>query len=133
MIPRYQLLSPTLGELVWEDPPSDELLGYQLAYLNHIQVNFSDTLVEARQGFTRISLVWKNTKNQQEFLAQLKDLKLTQMELSNAIWQVPVCYDPDYGQDLSSLAEAKNLSLAELIQNRCTEFISLDFCQGSFT
>jgi inhibitor of KinA len=38
------------------------------------------------------------------------------MELSNAIWQVPVCYDPDYGQDLNSLAESKNLSLSELIQ-----------------
>ena len=116
MIPHYQLLSPTLGELVWENQPSDELLGYQLAYLNHIQINFSDTLVEARQGFTRISLVWRNLKNQREFLAQLKNLKLTPMELSNAIWQVPVCYDPDYGQDLNSLAEAKNLPLAKLIQ-----------------
>ena len=116
MIPHYQLLSPTLGELVWENQPSDELLGYQLAYLNHIQFKFSDTLVEARQGFTRISLVWRNPKNQREFLAHLKNLKLTPMELSNAIWQVPVCYDPDYGQDLNSLAEAKNLPLAELIQ-----------------
>jgi len=116
MIPHYQLLSPTLGELVWNQHPTDELLGYQLAYLNYIQLNFADTLEEARQGFTRISLVWKNPKNQQEFLAQLKDLKLPPMELSTTIWQVPVCYGPEYGQDLKSLAESKNLSLTELIQ-----------------
>lgn len=116
MIPHYQILSPTLGELVWENQPSDELLGYQLAYLNHIQINFSNTLVEARQGFTRISMVWRNLKNQREFITHVEHLKLTPMELSNAIWQVPVCYDPDLGQDLYSLAEAKNLALAELIQ-----------------
>lgn len=116
MIPHYQLLSPTLGELVWDQQPTDELLGFQLAYLTYIQSNFSDTLAEARQGFTRISLVWKNTKNQQEFLAQLKNLKLPPMELSTTIWQVPVCYEPEYGQDLNSLAETKNLSLTELIQ-----------------
>lgn len=116
MIPDYQLLSPTLGEMVWDQHPTDELLGFQLAYLTYIQSNFSDTLEEARQGFTRISLVWKNPKNQQEFLAQLKDLKLPTMELSTTIWQVPVCYEPEYGQDLNSLAESKNLSLTELIQ-----------------
>jgi KipI family sensor histidine kinase inhibitor len=116
MIPHYQLLSPTFGELVWDHHPTDELLGFQLAYLTYIQSNFSDTLAEARQGFTRISLVWKNPKNQQDFLAQLKDLKLPPMELYNAIWQVPVCYEPEYGQDLNSLAESKNLSLTELIQ-----------------
>jgi hypothetical protein len=49
MIPHYQLLSPTFGELVWDQQPSDELLGFQLAYLTYIQSNFSDTLAEVRQ------------------------------------------------------------------------------------
>jgi len=116
MIPLYQILSPTFGELVWDQYPTDELLGFQLAYLTYIKSNFSDTLEEARQGFTRISLVWKNPKSQQEFLSQLTGLKLTPIELSHAIWQVPVCYDSKYGQDLNSLVKSKNLSLTELIQ-----------------
>lgn len=116
MIPHYQVISPYFGELVWDQHPTDELLGFQLAYLTYIQINFSDTLKEARQGFTRITLVWKNLKTQQEFLAQLKNIKLQPMELSPIIWQVPVCYDPEYGQDLNALSESKNLSPTELIQ-----------------
>lgn len=115
MIPHYQLLSSTFGELVWDQHPSDELLGFQLAYLKYIQINFADSLAEARQGFTRISLVWKNPKNQQEFLIKFKDLNLAPRELSNTIWQIPVCYDFEYGLDLNFLAESKNLSLEELI------------------
>ena len=58
MKPTYQIISPTLGELVWNAEPTDELLGYQLAYLTHIQNQYSSDLVEVRQGFTRLSLVW---------------------------------------------------------------------------
>jgi inhibitor of KinA len=60
MKPSYQLISPTLGELVWNVEPTDELLSIQFAYLNYVQTNFSTTILEVRQGFTRLSLLWKN-------------------------------------------------------------------------
>jgi inhibitor of KinA len=116
MKPRYQILSPTLGELIWDQQPTDELLGFQLAYLNHIHNHFSSFILEARQGFTRISLIWKNGTSQQDFLGYLNSLLLPPLDLPNTLWQVPVCYEPEYGQDLISLVESKNLSLAELIQ-----------------
>jgi hypothetical protein len=33
MMPTYQIISPTLGELVWNAEPTDELLSIQFAYL----------------------------------------------------------------------------------------------------
>ena len=116
MKPNYQILSPCLGELVWPASPSDELLSYQLAYLNHVQINFKDSLVEVRQGFTRVSLVWKNLNSQQNFIRLLEDILLAPVVLPTKIWLVPVCYDPKYGQDLIQLAEVKNRNPMELIR-----------------
>lgn len=116
MKPSYQALSPILGELVWNQIPSDELLGYQLAYLTHIQNHYSSDLVEVRQGFTRLSLVWKNHLKQLEFARNLEDIQLDPINLSDTVWEVPVCYDPIFGHDLAPLAESKNLSLSEVIQ-----------------
>ena len=115
MKPSYQALSPILGELVWNESPSDLLLGYQLAYLTHIQNQYSSNLVEVRQGFTRLSLVWKNLLDQQEFARILKDIQLEPIKLPDTVWEVPVCYDPVFGHDLAPLAESKNLSLAEVV------------------
>ena len=116
MKPTYQIISPTLGELVWNTEPTDELLGCQLAYLTHIQNQYSSDLVEVRQGFTRLSLVWKNLLDQQEFTRILKDIQLAPIKLPDTVWEVPVCYDPIFGHDLAPLAESKNLSLAEVVQ-----------------
>ncbi len=116
MKPTYQALSPILGELVWNQSPSDELLGYQLAYLTHIQNHYSTDLVEVRQGFTRLSLLWKNLLKQQEFALILKDIQLDPLQLPDTVWEVPVCYDPIFGLDLAPLAESKNLSLPEVIE-----------------
>jgi inhibitor of KinA len=116
MKPSYQLISPTLGELVWNTDPTDELLSIQFAYLTYIQTNFSTTLLEVRQGFTRLSLVWKNSTSQQEFIQLSGTLNLIPESLPKKIWQVPVCYSPEFGQDLEDFAKSKNLSLEEVIQ-----------------
>jgi inhibitor of KinA len=116
MKPSYQILSPVIGELVWHQSPSDELLRFQIAYLAQIKLQYSSGLVEVRQGFTRLSLVWKNYLIQQKFAQSFTKIQLNPMDLPTIIWQVPVCYDLEFGQDLSSFAESKNLSLDEVIQ-----------------
>jgi inhibitor of KinA len=116
MKPTYQVISPSLGELVWNVKPTDELLSIQLAYLNYVQTNFSETIFEVRQGFTRLSLVWKNLASQQEFLKQVDALQLSPEPLPDKVWQVPVCYQPEYGQDLENFAKSKVLSVEEVIQ-----------------
>ena len=116
MKPSYQILSPHLGELVWNQHPSDELLGFQMAYLTHIQKHFSVDLKEARQGFTRLSLVWANSSSQTEFIRALQQLHLSPVPLPKKTWHIPVCYDSEFGQDLISLAAEKNLSPNEFIQ-----------------
>lgn len=116
MKPTYQLISPTLGELVWNANPTDELLSFQFAYLTYLKTNFSPTLLEVRQGFTRLSLMWKNPSSQQEFVQLSGALNLVPEHLPEKLWQVPVCYSSEFGQDLESFARSKNLSPEQVIQ-----------------
>lgn len=116
MKPSYQHISPTLGELVWNAEPTDELLSIQFAYLNYVQTNFSTSILEVRQGFTRLSLLWKNLASQQEFVKLVDTIHLNPEPLPEKVWQVPVCYHPEYGQDLEDFVKSKNLSVAEAIQ-----------------
>ena len=116
MKPSYLSFSPTFGELAWDASPSDALLSVQLAYLNHIQQVWEDDLLDCRQGFTRISLYWKSTAAQSQFSESILSIELPPIPLSNRVWEIPVCYAPEFGTDLSSLAFQKNIKPEELIQ-----------------
>lgn len=88
----------------------------QLAYLAHMQYAWGDELLDCRQGFTRISLLWKSAAVQHRFSEGMAGLELPPLPLSQRIWEIPVCYSPEFGTDLFSLAQQKNTTEAELIQ-----------------
>lgn len=116
MKPNYLSYSPTFGELVWTAPPSDALLSEQLAYIAYVKQAWADELRDCRQGFTRISLIWKSAAAQYQFSKSLHSLELASLPLSEKVWEIPVCYAPDFGTDLSSLAEEKKMTEAALIE-----------------
>lgn len=116
MKPSYLSFSPTYGELVWTTSPSDALLSVQLAYLTHIQQVWGDELLDCRQGFTRISVRWKSQAAQQRFSEDMSSLELVPLPLSQRTWEIPVCYAPTFGPDLTDLAQQKNTTEGELIQ-----------------
>ena len=116
MRPQYVEITPVLGELVWEESPSDELLSWQLGYLAQLESEFADQLLEIRQGFTRISLHWKQQEFQKEFKISLPELSIAPHSLPEKIWEVPVCYEGPFTPDLLKIAELKNLTPSQIIQ-----------------
>ncbi len=127
MRPNYLSFSPTFGELAWDASPSDALLSVQLAYLNHIQQAWVDDLLDCRQGFTRISLYWKSPAAQSRFSEAISSINVPPIPLSDRIWEIPVCYDPKFETDLTSLALQKNLRPVELIQLHCKPLYRIHF------
>jgi len=114
--PSYIAITHFLGELVWNEPISDGLLSRQLGYKKHLEQHWADRIQEIRMGFTRISLVWKKASDQKEFHHSLRNLYLPPDSLSGKLWEIPVCYEPEFGTDLNSLAEEKKLSQSQFIQ-----------------
>ena len=65
------------------------------------------------------SLHYKHRKDFEKTVKKLKELyAMERSEESHRqrIWQVPVCYDQEYGLDLKEIAEQKNLSVDEMVQ-----------------
>lgn len=116
MKPSYTLISPYLGELQWDEVPTDALLAEQLAWMDLLNVEFADKFLEIRQGFTALSIYWKSTENQKQFQNNIHQLKVKKHELSSSVWMLPVCYDPAFGRDLGSLALLHRMTANQLIE-----------------
>lgn len=72
--------------------------------------------MDIRQGFTAVSVLWKNKQAQQTFKNQFLKFKVKPLKLTSRIWEIPVCYDLEYGKDLGSLAIEHRLRVNEVIQ-----------------
>jgi KipI family sensor histidine kinase inhibitor len=127
MKPRYIALTPLYGELQWSDPPSDSLLSVQLSWVDFLKKAFHDQVVEVRQGFTALSICWKNPENQNIFRNSVNKISIPKLELSARIWELPVCYDASFGRDLGSLAITHRMTINELIELHSTVTYRLHF------
>ena len=115
LIARYTVISPILGELRWKSKPDDFLLSKQLGWLAFLEKEWKPQLLEVRQGFTALALLWKNPESQQSFQKLISKIKITSKPLSSQVWEVPVCYDSEYGPDLGAIALAHRLTVNQLI------------------
>lgn len=116
MKPHYIALSPVLGELQWEAPPSDSLLSMQLAWAELLNTSFKNQVLEVRQGFTALSVRWQKPGYQTDFQNRFRKISVPKHELSSRIWELPVCYDPGFGRDLASLAAAHRMTVSKLVE-----------------
>lgn len=117
MIPAYRFITPTLGEFLWNDRISDELLQFQLALKSQLLEDFGAQILETRLGFLTLSVVWKTPIPAFELNFWL-DSVLSELHLKplpSVCWSVPVCYSSDTGRDLVSLSERKNIPTSDLI------------------
>lgn len=111
----YRVISPLLGELYWQQVPDDFLLAAQLGWMDFLEKEWKSHFIEARQGFTALSILWKNPESQQTFQLKFQKFKIKSKDLSSQIWEIPVCYSYEYGYDLGSLALAHRITVNELI------------------
>ena len=113
--PIYIVVSPLLGELRWGELPSDELLISQLAWLDFLREEWQEQWIELRQGFTALSIRWKNSDYQTIFKNNVDRFHVKKSQLSSVTWKLPVCYDPEYGTDLHSLAHILRMTTHQII------------------
>lgn len=127
MKPHYQQISPTFGEWTWSQHPSDQLLSFQLSYLHYLTSTWNSDILEFRQGFTRISIIWKSPSKHEQFIQTISSLEVIPLPLTDRVWQVPICYDHEFGTDLQQLALEKNISQEQLIALHTTPLYRIHF------
>ena len=114
--PKYTSITPLIGELHWDLKPSDSLLELQLGWMDWLQKELGNEIQEVRQGFTAIGIRWKNEAAQKKFAGNYMSMHVKPSTLSERIWEVPVCYESNYGTDLGNLALEKHMRVNDLIE-----------------
>lgn len=123
----YTAISPVLGELRWNEAPSDSLLARQLGWEEFLKREWPEQIVETRQGFTALSVKWKNPENQIHFRENFEKFHVIKHELSDVIWELPVCYEPEFGKDLHSLALEHQMTSQQVINLHSSATYRLHF------
>lgn len=112
---RYTLITPQLGELRWDLIPDDFLLATQMGWMDFLEKEWQAQILEIRQGFTAVSILWQSAAAQASFQKQFQRFKVKPSTLSSQVWEIPVCYASEYGHDLGALAVGHRLTVNDLI------------------
>ena len=115
LVPRYIQITSTLGELSWDLKPSDELLAVQLGWMEWLRKETAGEILDLRQGFTALGIQWKTAQSQERFAGNISSISVAPSSLSKKIWEIPVCYEHEFGTDLGGVALGKRMRVNDLI------------------
>lgn len=127
--PTLTQISPLIYEFEWNLNISDTLLQLQLSLKTKILEDFPNKILELRIGFKTLALVFSKPMESAKLIDWLGTLipEEAAKPLPNKIWQIPVCYAPETGRDLKTLASEKNLKQEEVILLHSQELYRLHF------
>lgn len=103
----------------WEAKIDEEILTDITSFRDKIQNTLKDKIQDCIVGYHSLTIVYKDFIN---FSSEEKSLKKLYTEESvtrkskSFLWQIPVCYDVQFGIDLEEISRQSKLSIEEIIQ-----------------
>jgi inhibitor of KinA len=102
----------------WEPAISEEIHHQVLQFENIIKAQFAAYIIETVPAYQSLAIFLKNTKTANSFIALLKQTHVSKTQVLKtytALYTIPVCYETDYGIDLSVVANHTKVSEKEII------------------
>ncbi|TDK41909.1 5-oxoprolinase subunit PxpB [Algoriphagus formosus] len=123
--PELRKITPRIWELFWEEEPSSSLRNNRISIKNWLENQYHSELLEIRQGYQTISIVWKN-EGPEDFYTSFPEY-FNSEDLKPQTWEIPVCYGENFGKDLDQLCTEKAISKENLIQIHSQSEYVLEF------
>ncbi|SEE13665.1 inhibitor of KinA [Tenacibaculum sp. MAR_2010_89] len=104
----------------WEARISTVILNDIINFKTKISFSKNDVLDDCIVGYHSLTLVYKERIN--DFLREVESLKRLSLieDIKNStakyIWEIPVCYDLQFGIDLEEMSRVKNINIDEIIK-----------------
>ena len=95
-----------------------------------IHQSIPEHIVETVPAYCSLTIFMKNQVNQQELINKLKKLYQhtdNTTQASTIIWEIPVCYDLQFGTDLTTLAQIKTCSTQRIVELHSQALYTVDF------
>jgi len=105
--------------LQWSSEINEKIHEEVLRYNRYISNEFSEKIIETVCAYQSMVVYIKQNTNQKEFINRLKSvtkLSFNNSKEASTIWQIPVCYAPEYGVDLYDVAAYNNISENRVIK-----------------
>lgn len=106
-------------EISWPKEISAEILREQLAVRSFLEAEYGEGIKEIRMGFNTLSLKLSipiSPSDAQDLMDEIKELAVAHVSKFSKLWEIPVCYAPNFGKDLGKLAALHGLSETEVVQ-----------------
>jgi inhibitor of KinA len=119
----YQINFRSFGEqtllIQWPNTINEDInldiIGFNYKIIN----KFSSCIVETVISYCSLTVYLKENIKMNELIEELKQLYNSRHEVQEilaTIWNIPVCYDLEFGLDLFELANSKSMAIYDLVQ-----------------
>ena len=117
---QYSRFSERSILIEWPAIIDENILKSILNYKIIIQKYYAKQKVEVIIAYNSILVIYEYTiEDINDRFFELKSLledKKEKLQITSKLWEIPVCYDDEFGVDLHDFSEVKNLSKAQIIE-----------------
>ncbi|CAL2104693.1 Allophanate hydrolase subunit 1 [Tenacibaculum sp. 190130A14a] len=127
--PTYKLFGERAILIEWEAVMSEVIIQDIIQFEELIIKVKSAELEDSIIGYHSLMLIYKEvpSKTEIEELQTLYQSKSAAIKTESTLWEIPVCYDTQFGVDLEELTKGLQLTSEELIQKHCSTIYNVFF------
>lgn len=114
----------------WEQQISVEINDAVRAFERSVIQFFSEEILETVATYQSLAIYLKFGVDSAEFLSRLEKFELNEAQLESIekrVFEVPVCYEVEFGCDLHELAEANGLTPHEVVEMHTSQTYPIYF------
>jgi len=104
----------------WEAKICASISNTIIAFQQKIGAFENKDIVDTIVGYSSLTIVYKmrivDYFNEVEVLKKINASKYAGLKKSSFTWEIPVCYDLEFGIDLQEISKATNLKISELMK-----------------
>jgi len=103
----------------------NSFIAWQSELCNSIQNNFEDIIEDVVFSLSEITLFFKeipNDNDKKQIILWLRNFSVKKQNIKRNLWEIPVCFDPIYSQDILNYFENNSIAYKTYILNflKCT-------------
>jgi inhibitor of KinA len=106
--------------IAWEAEICTSISNAILAFQQKIDASENGNIADAIVGYTSLTVVYKTSiidyLNEVAILKRIEISKDTGHKKSSFIWEIPVCYDEEFGIDLQEISKTRDLEISEIVR-----------------
>ena len=118
--PTYKQFGEKAILVEWQAIIDDEILNDILLFVEKIKAHKEINYIDLIQGYNSLTIIYKEfIENFCEEVALLKSVYSSTLKIAKQdyfLWEIPVCYDLEFGIDLQELSKKSSLEIDEIIK-----------------